>query len=397
MLTTSFPRHEDDSAGSFIHCLAKELVRCDVHVTVVAPGDASAMPHEVRDGVTIHRFSYWWPRSRQSVAYGGGIPNNVRRNPWLVLQLPAFLASFMFTCFRVGKDWDIIHAHWTPTGLIGWLMGRLLRKPVVLTVHGTDIRSLAPSFSKFVINNVDFVIAPSTEMFSLVSRISPTKVRLIGLPVDSDRFHPNVSPISLQREFGVPEDCFVVTFVGRLDPFKDPTTLVKAIPVVLQTRRDVRFLIIGDGVLRQELVSTVSSLGIQDSVCLPGTRGDVHRILKSSDLFVALSPVENVWSMTLIEAMVMEVPCIISRAGLSGSFFHHLKDSFLIEPGDEISLATAIAELLDNKELRVRLTQGATKLLREHQRDNDTIMRQLLDAYKGILLRQPPAESPEDP
>ena len=91
VVTTSYPRYEGDFAGAFLLHICQELEKLGVEVTVVAPNDTQSKRYERHGNVTIRRFNYFF-KSYQKIAYGyGGIPVNLKSNPWLVFLLPFFL------------------------------------------------------------------------------------------------------------------------------------------------------------------------------------------------------------------------------------------------------------------------------------------------------------------
>lgn len=386
MLTTSFPRRRGDFAGVFVYNLARELSRRGVEVRVVAPHDnrSNTPRYEVYDHLHVHRFVYAWPWKWQRLAYGEGIPNNLRRRPWVALQMPGFVVTFLRAAWRVCADCDIVHVHWAPLGWLGLALRLRYRIPVVLTVHGTDVRSLPPLLIRPALARVDAVVAAAPETEVLLQRLGIIGHHFIPLPIDEEAFQPGMDPGAVAEELGLQPGDDVVTFVGRLNEFKDPLTLIHAAPLVLARRPRTHFVIVGDGPLAADVHTAVTNLGLERAVHLVGARGDVGRFLALSKVFVALSPVENAWSMTIAEAMHMRVPCIITRAGRTEQLFTHLEDSFLIPPGDERALAEAIVTLLSQKEKRGRLTRGALYLMKRYGKDTETIIRQHLAVYESV-------------
>ncbi len=384
MLTTSFPRYRGDFAGAFVYSLARELGKRGVEVSVVAPHDDHAARYEAHDHLYIHRFTYAWPRAWQRLAYGEGIPNNLRRRPWVALQIPGFLVMFLRAAWQVCVDCDVVHVHWAPLAWLGLALRLRYRIPAVLTVHGTDVRSLPPFSIRPALARADAVIAAAPETEALLQELGIT-YHSIPLPIDEESFQPGMDPGTVVEELGLQPGDGVVTFVGRLNEFKDPLTLVRAAPLVLAQRLQVHFVIVGDGPLAANVRASVADMGLQHAVHLVGARRDVGRFLALSKLFVALSPVENAWSMTIAEAMHMRVPCIITRAGRTERLFTHLEDSFLIPPGDESALAEAIVRLLSQKEERDRLVHGALSLMKQHGKDTESIMQRHLAVYESVV------------
>src|SRR5438128_1637504 len=92
--TTTYPLRTGDSIPSFVADLASALVRDqEVSVRVVVPHHAGAAEREAVEGVEIERFRYAMDPARQCVAYGGGIPDNLRNYPRAKWQLPRFFAG----------------------------------------------------------------------------------------------------------------------------------------------------------------------------------------------------------------------------------------------------------------------------------------------------------------
>ncbi len=388
MLTTSFPRCPGDFAGVFVYNLALTLSERGVGVEVVAPHDGHAPRCETRGHVRIHRFVYAWPQRWQQLAYGEGIPNNLRHRPWAALQIPAFLAAFLMAARRICADCDVVHVHWAPLAWLGLALRRRYGIPVVISVHGTDVRSIPSFLIRPALARVDAVVASNLETEALLRQLGVTEYHAIPLPIDEAAFQPGMEAGPVAEELGLRPGDDVVTFVGRLNAFKDPLTLVRAAPLVLAERPQARFVIVGYGPLAGELRAAVRRWGIEQAVHLVGARGDTGRFLSLSELFVALSPVENAWSMTIVEAMHMRVPCIITRAGQTERLFTHRENAYLIPPEDERALAAAILRLLSHKEERDRLARGTQTLLQRHGRENERIAQRTLSLYRTVLDRR---------
>lgn len=107
-------------------------------------------------------------------------------------------------------------------------------------------------------------------------------------------------------------DAFVVMFVGRLDPQKNPLFLLEVFKEIRKMRADAQLLIIGDGILRQEVEVKLSTLGIEDSVKMLGSREDVASLLQAADVFLLPSKFEGL-GIVLIEAQAASLPCFTSE------------------------------------------------------------------------------------
>ena len=113
MLTTGFPRFVGDLFGAFVSEQAHGLNRRGVQVSVLAPHERGLVQRETVGSIEVFRFRYAWPVALQRVAYGGGIPTNVRSSWWVRLQVPFFLLGFLLGARRRGQSADLVHCHWT--------------------------------------------------------------------------------------------------------------------------------------------------------------------------------------------------------------------------------------------------------------------------------------------
>lgn len=385
MLTTSYPRFPGDFAGIFNYRIDRSLVKEGISVRVVAPGTVEAKTDEICEGIRIYRFNYFWPVRWQKVAYGDGILPNLGNSYLARIQLFPFMLAYFLKGFQHARQCDLIHAHWTPSGFVGVILGKIIKKPVALTVGGTDLRSLPAVFSKWVLERVNAIVSPAIETSRLLEKLGFSDYHVIPTLMDEDRFNPNIDASDIRKEFHLKEDDQVVTFIGRLYDFKDPLTFIEAIPLVLQEMDQVKFFIVGDGILLKEIKSRAEQLKVNRDVFITGARADTHKLLKVSSAFTALSPYENTWSNTIAEAMFMDVPVIMTRAGYTDQFFTHKKDCYLIPPRMPDQLAQAIIGLLKDAPLKQQIIHGARTLLKENGKDTSDIVKKIINLYKTLL------------
>ncbi len=383
MLTTNFPKRvRGDTTGTFVYDLAHSLSK-DHDVLVVAPHDqgTTRSRETVSNRFTIERVRYFWPRRFQRLAYGFGIPDNIRRSRLARIQLPLLILAFVVAAIRRSRDRDLIICHWTLTALAALPTRSLRRIPIVLVIHGADIRLPPRWFTRWLLNRVDRIVSAHDDLLEFVDDLhisTPTRrIRNLTGPL------PRQTPAEreeLRHELGLGEGPYVV-FVGRLSEFKDPITLVHAAPNVLAEIPMARFLIVGDGPLRPDLEKSIDDLDLQDAVTVTGHRSDVLEILGLATVFVAISPITNLWSTTLIEAMRAGIPCVVSDAGGAAAVLAHRQHALLVPPQSPPRLAEAIVELLSDPELRLRIARTATAFLKQ----DGFLPDQIEEAWRSLL------------
>lgn len=149
----------------------------------------------------------------------------------------------------------------------------------------------------------------------------------------------------------------VLVCVGTLEQlYKAPDVLIKAIALLVSKGFDVRLKWVGDGRYRSDMEQLVRSLDLLDRVTflgqLPGGNA-VQEVLDDADIFVLPSRVEGL-PRAMIEAMARGLPCIGSNIG---GIPELLENRFLVTPGDVISLAGKIEELITDESLQIEASR----------------------------------------
>lgn len=389
-ITTSFPRYEGDHAGVWFMGLAKGLMSRGVKLTVIAPHDAGTPRHESMRGVEVHRFRYWRPESRQRLCYGYGMPENVKRNPLLRFQLAPLFLSGALSCLKNTRNVDVIHAFWTLNAIMGAPARSIRRLPLLLTILGSGIRSAPRWLNRVSLSQVDAIVSATAEQCQLLAGYG-YRGPLIDIKqtnmLDLQRLNES-RPLESDLASWCAGGTAVVTFIARLDPFKDPVGFIRAVPDVLQSHPNARFLVVGDGSARPEVESEIARLGIEASVRLTGMRDNVGSLLRASTVFVANSPISNCYSATILEAMEVGVPCVVTDVGdPTGSFT--AKDYVEpVRPNDPVDLARGIVRLLADPGLRQRRSRMGRLFLEDYGFNADTVLDRSVGTYRALMQRR---------
>lgn len=136
-----------------------------------------------------------------------------------------------------------------------------------------------------------------------------------------------------------------VGMVARLEEVKDHETFLLGAQNVLEKRKDVRFYIVGDGSLREELERRVYELGISEWVTFTGFIKDVEKIEAALDIAVITSKAEAL-CLSIIESNIAGVPAVGTDSGGVAEVIKHGENGFLVPVGDAEELAERIEELL---------------------------------------------------
>lgn len=305
VLTTSYPRHADDVAGAFVRDAVEAVRAAGTSVTVVSPA-------------AFRHFG---------IAYGHGIVGNLRRRPWLLLLLPAFLVSFARAARRAARDADLVHAHWLPSIVPALATGR----PVVLQLWGTDVELArrTPWLFRPLVRRARLVLGASSALVAAARSLGAREARLIP------------AGVRVPATTGPPADPPHVLFVGRLSP-------EKGIEDFLAASDGMSRVVVGDGPLRARVPDTVGFVSPRELdpyyeraavVCVPSRREGYGVVAR--------------------EAMAHARPVVATAVGGLPDAVEDGVTGIVVPPGDPPALRAALRRLLDEPALRARLGAAA--------------------------------------
>ncbi len=305
VLTTSYPRDEDDAAGRFVANAVESARAGGVDVEVVAP----------------NAFRHF------GIAYGDGVIQNLRRAPWKLALAPAFLTSYVHAARRAAADADLVHAHWLPSGVVARLTG----KPYVLQLWGTDVEVArrAPGLWRPLLRDAVAVVAASDTLAQAARELGARTVEVVPSGVD------------VPGEVGTPDEPPHALFVGRLSAEKGILEFVEA-------TEGLPRVIVGDGPLRPRV---------------PEARGfvppaELGTVYDRAAVFVVPSLREG-YGMTVREAMAHGRAVVASEVGGLRDAIRDGETGLFVPPGDPVALRAAIERLLGDPELRGRMGANA--------------------------------------
>jgi glycosyltransferase involved in cell wall biosynthesis len=266
---------------------------------------------------------------------------------------------------------DVVHAHDAHGVAMASLAlsfgsSRTARPPALVASRRVDFRLRGNSFSRWKHRQVDCFIAASEAIRQLlVADGIPTERTITvheGIDVDHVAAAP---PVDVHEAFWLPHRAPVVGNVAALVPHKGQRHLIEAAQLVVRQLADARFVILGEGELREALERKVREHHLEKHVLLPGFRLDVLGCMKSFDLFVMSSVTEGLGT-SLLDAMACSRAIVASRTGGIPEAVADGQTGLLVPPRDHHAMAAAIVRLLKDDEERRRM--GAAGFARVNAR-----------------------------
>ena len=189
---------------------------------------------------------------------------------------------------------------------------------------------------------------------------SPEQIAVVYNGIEPIAIPSAEEKAELLASFGGKSGEKAVGMVARLEEVKDHETFLLGAQNVLEKRKDVRFYIVGDGSLREELERRVYELGISEWVTFTGFIKDVEKIEAALDIAVITSKAEAL-CLSIIESNIAGVPAVGTDSGGVAEVIKHGENGFLVPVGDADALAERIEELLADDEKRKAFGEHAKK------------------------------------
>jgi len=335
-LTASYPTAEGPAIGIFVKEHARAAAEhAEVAVVHLDRADVRGVhvveePHE--------EFATWrarYPRRPAAISYAGNVA--------------AALAAYR-RVRRAGFDPDVIHAHFFLAGVPAVVLGRLFRKPVVITEQWsvflpddpTALGTLPRRAAKFAFEHADVVMPVSDALRAgIEAQGIRAKFRVVPNVFDEALFRPN----GARDNEGRPARLLTV---GAMYEAKGYDYLLEAVAILARERRDFTLDVVGDGAdLLPQYEELRERLGVERLVSFLGLRPkeEVAARMRAADLFVITSRYDSN-PCVLIEALGSGVPAVGTAVGGIPEMIRN-GSGLLARPHDPADIARQIGAALD--------------------------------------------------
>ncbi len=199
----------------------------------------------------------------------------------------------------------------------------------------------------------------------------------------------------LRAQMGMHPDVPTVGIIARLDEDKDHVTFLRVAQELHTQRPDVRFAIIGDGPLREDLNQVIVQWKMQEYVTMHGRSSDVSRMMQLLDI-IALTSVSEGCPNVLLEAASLGVPVVTTAAGGAAELVVDGETGFVVPCQDSRAMADRIIELIDNPTMRNSFIERS-RLRARSEFSPHKMVANIDHVYRRALARKAvlkPIESP---
>ena len=308
---------------------------------------------------------------------------------------------------------DIVHTHASKSGAIGRLAAKNCKVPLVVhTFHGhvfhsyfnTFMSNLIVQFERFLAKKTDAIIAISdSQKDELVNvyKIAPAnKVFTIPLGFNLDKFSTDqtTKQIIFRNKHGLDGSEFTIGIIGRIVPIKNHEMFIEVAAIVLQkTKKNVRFLIIGDGELRPQIEKKTVELGLTYSyfithpkqktdVLVTSWETEIDQVLAGLNMVLLTSNNEGT-PVSLIEAQSARIPVVSTNVGGVEDVVVHGETGFITNVGDVQTFANYVLQLIEDEDLCKKMgNAGYDNVIKRYSKQR--LVGDMRNLYLSFLNKQ---------
>lgn len=308
-----------------------------------------------------------------------------------------FKTLWKLYAFMRREKFDVVHTHISKTGILGRIAAKLAKVPVIVhTPHGHVFHSyygfaktsLFKILEKSAARITDKIIALTEQEMNEHLELgigNGKQFAVIQSGIEFEQFEAlehDPSRAATREQWGLTKEHIVIGTVARLVPVKGHEYLIQAIPEIIKNYPQARFLFVGDGERKDELLALAKKLGVESYVILTGFQPFVPPFYALMDIF-ALPSLNEGMGRVILEAMSCSVPVVATSVGGILNLVKHEENGLLVPPKNPSAFANAICGMIENREKSKRLAENAKQNLPSFSAEN--MIRKIEALYEDAL------------
>jgi len=287
------------------------------------------------------------------------------------IRIIKWLYFFIYsTCiiYRLSlKQKIIVYSREMPYNIFLSLMCRLFYIPLYIELNGvnlSEMKDLGYSRLSYIISRFieKIVLSPairitcvSDEIKNVVSqefKIPETIFVTIPNGTNIEKFRP-IDKSQSRKKIGLPDDKYIIGFIGSCYPYHDIDSLIKSIPILINDIPQIHLTIVGDGYMLPEWKHLVETMNLSDNVTFTGyVPFDLaNNYINSFDIcFASYKQGTSVFPMKILDYMACNKPVITSNIPTITKYFKDTNNFKIVNPGSTSELSNAMTGIYRNKD-----------------------------------------------
>jgi glycosyltransferase involved in cell wall biosynthesis len=291
----------------------------------------------------------------------------------------------------------VVHTHSSKAGILGRWGARLAKADVIIhTIHGFGFHDYQFRPLRCFLIFLEKITARITDMFIAVSQVNikqginrgifpKQKATLIRSGIELKEFTGiKDKRQEKKKRLGIDPSLPLVTMVGCLKPQKAPLDYVAVADQVLR-EREARFILVGDGKLKEKVENKAAQLGLGDRFKLLGWRRDIPEILAATDIFCLTSLWEGL-PRVLPQAMAMGIPIVATKVDGTPEAVVNNVNGFVTKPRNIQAMAKKIIYLIDQPQEAKTMGKQGKKMVGAF--DIRRMVKEQEDLYLKLLSKK---------
>jgi len=276
----------------------------------------------------------------------------------------------------------------------GRLAGKMAGVPVILaSIHfmgneGQGKSILGPLNKALTPINDRYMAVSENQGRYLIDREGIPWKKMVVIPngIDLKNFQPQKTPEQVRKDLGLRKEGFIIGQVANLRSVKGHQLLLQAAKRVSDQKKQVTFLLVGDGPERKALEKSCWDLGLTGRVHFLGDRKDVPDLINIFDVGTLTSYMET-FPLAVLEYMALAKPVVAPDIGGIPELISHGIQGLLFPPGDSEALADHLLQLLSQPQLAKRLGEEGLKRVKASF-TMDLMLKRMEDLMISLLRQK---------
>jgi len=291
---------------------------------------------------------------------------------------------------------QIVHTHSSKAGILGRFAAKLAKTPIIIhTVHGWSFHNYQSRIINYFYLILEKICANFTDKIIVVSNFDRNRglknsigggkqYILIRYGIDDSKFKNREGRNDVRKALGLNNTDLVVGMIACFKPQKAPLDFIKLAAAIKGRFSDVKFILVGDGVLRKKVSDLVKKLNLENQVVLSGWRDDIPLILSAFDVFVLTSLWEGL-PIAVLEAMACGVALVATDTGGIGEAVIDGQTGYLAQTGDIVSMQDKVEELLKNSRRRDEFIRLSKAVIDSQEFSLSNMVKNTQGLYSDLL------------
>ncbi|WP_339741851.1 glycosyltransferase family 4 protein [uncultured Rubinisphaera sp.] len=295
---------------------------------------------------------------------------------------------------------EIVHTHSSKAGIIGRKAAYDLKLPCVHTIHGAAfhygqnkilyrVYRKAEKIAQKWTNHYISVADAMSQQYLEAGIGKPEQYTTISSGFDVEPFlQEPTERASLRKEWGLKDEHILIGKIGRLFPLKGHDAIIAVAAEVIRQAPQVRFLFIGDGILREQYQNEIRKQGLQDHFIFTGLVDptEIPRLMQATDIVAHTSQWEGL-ARVLPQALISAKPVVSFDIDGAREVTIPNETGCLIPRNDLTGLTLALVQLANDEEMRTRFGKNGRERFTDQFR-HQTMSRRIREVYEQVLARR---------